>query len=246
LRAPSPTSQPDEKISFATWCNQWNMVGNFQGPIVPDAEARIRRVLDLWEQEIPGRWQRGVDPQLLSSRYRRGDLHDPHPGEHAIEHQILVERFGKITVLGGKLIDGVNALPLACDFAGGGRYGNVEADMLLAVQSGEGFRLLLCEVKAGANDPWYAAMECLRQMRLFSANPVGRAVMHQRGGLPGTLENAPVSGLVIAPADYYCARGKKANAVEPAKRLFALMRERFDIDMRLAVWDARLNTIREL
>jgi hypothetical protein len=35
-------------------------------------------------------------------------------------------------------------------------------------------------------------------------------------------------------------------AVEPAKRLFALMRERFGVDMRLAVWDGDLTTIREL
>lgn len=241
-----PARPPDEELSFAAWCSHWNMLGMFQGPTVPDSEARIRRLSELWEQEIPGRWQRGLDPQLLGSRYRRGDLHTPHPGEHAIEHRILVERFGEVTVLGGKLIDGVNAFPLACDFAGGRRCGNVEADMLLAVRSGETLRLLLCEVKAGANDCWYAAIESLRQMRLFLTNPVGRAVMQQRGAMPETPKEVPVTGLVLAPVGYYRAPGKKANAVEPAKRLFALMRERFGVDMRLAVWDGDLTTIREL
>lgn len=153
--------------SFATWGRQWEMLGTFRGPILPDAEDRIRRVRELWQQDIPGQWERSVDAQLLGNRYRRGDLQDPHPGEHTIEYQILIERFGKVNLLGGGLIDGVNALPLAYDFAQGGRHGNVEADMLLTVRSTEGFRLVLCEVKADASDPWYAAVELSRQMRLF-------------------------------------------------------------------------------
>ena len=44
------------------------------------------------------------------------------------------------------MIDGVTAFPFACDFAGGGRCGNVEADMLLTVQSAGRHRLVLCEV----------------------------------------------------------------------------------------------------
>ena len=195
---------------------------------------------------IPGRWQRAIDSQLLGSRYRRGDISAPHAGEHTIEHQLLVERFGEVRVLGGTLIDGVNAFPLACDFAGGGRRGNVEADMLLAVQSAGGHRLVLCEVKANANDPWYAAVELLRQMRLFRSNPVGFAVMQKRGPLATKSADIPVTGLVVAPAAYYHAPGKKSNAVAPTRRLFEEMRERFRIDVRLAVWEATLNSICDL
>lgn len=229
--------------SFAMWGRQWEMLGTFRGPILPDAEDRIRRVRELWQQDIPGQWERSVDAQLLGNRYRRGDLQDPHPGEHSIEYQILVERFGKVKLLGGGLIDGVNALPLACDFAQGGRHGNVEADMLLTIESTDGFRLVLCEVKADANDPWYAAVELSRQMRLFISNPVGRTVMERRGGLRSNLAEVPLTGLVLAPADYYRARGKKGNAVAPANRLFAEMRRHHGIDMRLAVWDPALNSI---
>lgn len=249
--APSQPSCPtvhrasSDKLSFAAWCSQWNILGCFQGSTLQDSEARIRRVEELWEHEIPGRWQRGIDPQLFGGRYRRGDLHAPHPGEHTIEHQVLVERFGEVTVFGEKLIDGINAFPLACDFAGGGRLGNVEADMLLATQSGDDFRLLLCEVKADANDCWYATVQGLLQMRLYLANPVGRAVMQQRGALPYTPKAIPVTGLVVAPGGYYSGRGKKANAFEPANRLLAQMHERFGVDMRLAVWDKSLNTIHE-
>lgn len=168
------------------------------------------------------------------------------PGEHAIEHQILVERFESVRVLGGRLIDGVNAFPLACDYAGGGRCGNVEADILLAVQSDAGVRLVLCEVKADANDPWYAAVELLRQMRLFLSNPAGREVMQQRSALPLSTPDVPVTALVLAPSGYYRARGKRCNAVPPAKRLFEEMSKRFGIDLRLAVWNPALNSIDDL
>jgi hypothetical protein len=233
-------------LSFAAWCKQWELLGMFQGPILPQPEKRIQLLIELWQQEIPGRWQRGIDPQLLGGRYRRGDLHHPHPGEHTLEHQILVERFGKVSLLGGTLIDGVNAFPLACDFAGGGRNGNVEADMLQAAQTADGIRLALCEVKADANDPWYAAVESLRQMRLYISNPVGRAVMQQRGAFPLGAGKTPITALVVAPVDYYRARGKKGNAVTMAKQLLNEMCKRFSIDIRLAVWDIVSNSILDL
>jgi hypothetical protein len=238
---------PNGDLSFAAWCKQWELLGKFEGPVLPESDQRMQRALELWRQKVPGKWERGIDPQLLGKHYRRRDFELPHPGEHTIEHQILVERFGNVRLLDGAvLIDGVNAFPLACDFANGGRCGNVEADMLLAAQSGEGFRLVLCEVKADADNPWYAAVELLRQMRLFLTNPVGRAIMQQRGILPPSAADAPVTGMVLAPADYYRARGKKANAAAPAKELFEYMRQNLGIDARLAVWDAALNEIRDL
>lgn len=236
----------NEELSFAAWCKHWERLGTFQGPILPQPEERIDRVLELWQQDIPGRWKRGIDPQLLDHRYRRGDLHRPHPGEHAIEHQILVERFGSVRLLGDTLIDGINALPLASDFADGGRRGNVEADMLLVAQSEVKFRLALCEVKADANDPWYAAVELLRQMRLFIANPVGRRVMQQRGALPTSAAEAPITGLIVAPAGYYRGRGKKGNTLAPARRLFGAMCRRFSTDVRFTVWEPERNTILEI
>ena len=148
--------------------------------------------------------------------------------------------------LGGKLIDGVNAFPLAYDFESGGRRGNVEADLLLATETGAELRLLLCEIKATANNPWYAAVELLRQLRLFLANPLGRSVMQQRGLLPRTSTDIPVVGLVVAPIEYYSAPGKRGNALQPARELFQSMHECYGINPKLAVWEPGLCTIREL
>jgi len=72
--------------SFAAWFDQWHHMARFHGSTLPDAENRIQQVLELWDQPIPGKWKRGIDLQLLGGvRYRRGDLHAPHQGEHAIE-----------------------------------------------------------------------------------------------------------------------------------------------------------------
>jgi hypothetical protein len=96
----------------------------------PEPEKRTDRLLSLWSENIPGVWRRGLDLQLLGPRYRRGDLHAPQAGEHTIERQILVSHFGRINLFGGRLVDGVNALPLTRD-PNGHRYGNVEADLYL-------------------------------------------------------------------------------------------------------------------
>jgi hypothetical protein len=158
---------------------------------------------------------------FLDKRYRRGDLDAPRLGEHSIENQILIDRFGEINLLGERLIDGVNAFPLSCDFAGGGRRANVEADLLLLSRSIQSHRLVLCEVKTDADDPWFAAVESLRQMRLFLANPAARAVMIHRGALPAEAKVVPVTGLVLAPADYFFAKGKKGNALAPQSDSFS-------------------------
>ena len=140
---------------------------------------------------------RRIDAQLLESRYRRGDLHKPHPGEHAIEHQILCANFERISCLGYKLVDGINAIPLSRDARGVGRRGNVEADMPLPGQLNGAYRLFLCEVKDRANDPWYAVVEGLRQLRLFLENTKSHSLFAHRGLVGGLPSEIPVTSLVV-------------------------------------------------
>src|SRR5207253_1543043 len=93
---------------------------------------KIQQALQLWDAPIPGTWERKIDNQLLRARYRRGDVDNPHPGEHSIEHEILSE-CESVRCLDGSVIDGINAMPLTRD-ARGGRRGNVEADLFLLVR----------------------------------------------------------------------------------------------------------------
>jgi hypothetical protein len=180
----------------------------------------------------------------MGSCYRRGDIDAPHSGEHAIEHDILCRNLEQISCFGFKLVDGVNALPLVRD-AGGGRSANVEADLFLLAKSGENYRLFLCEVKDKSNDAWYAAVECLRQLRLLISSPESLRIFAQRLPAFSLPANVPVTALVLAPIHFYSARGKKASAVKPALDLFKRFNAEFPLDLRFAVWDSVTCQIQE-
>ena len=222
------------------WRSQTSLV-----PHLPEPQARIQRVLDLWDEPIPGSWERGFDTQLLGDRYRRGDFNRPHGGEHTIEHEILCGHFTTVRCLEGKVVDGINAMPLARDERGG-RLGNVEADLLLLVEKTGSYHLILCEVKHSANTPWFAAIENLRQLRLFHENAAARQLFHRRN--PGLIlpERLEARGLVIAPEEYYSAPGQKANVVPYATALLRGFAEKTGIGVYLAVWDPNSSSIRKI
>ncbi|MBF0185957.1 MAG: hypothetical protein HQM06_16430 [Magnetococcales bacterium] len=216
---------PASTNSFLSWRKQWDDLMEYSGPEVPDARERIEQLLHLWRISPPDGWQRGVDPQLLGKRYRRGDFQNPQAGEHTIEFEILQRHFEEVDFLGYHLVDGINAVPLSRD-PQGGRRGNVEADMVLLLEKNGQYVMAVCEVKATANNAWFAAVENLRQLRLFSVSESARSLFHQRNQqltLPSTL---PFIACVIAPEEFYCHVGQKNNARLEVIRLldrFAIM-----------------------
>ena len=108
------------------------------------------------------------------------------------------------------------------------------------------YRMFLCEVKDRANDPWYAAVECLRQLRLFLENAESRNVFAHRKSVCGVLAETPVTGLVVAPINYYSRRGRGHNAVQLTFELLERFALEFGVDVRLSVWDAGASEIRSL
>lgn len=238
-----------ETRSFATWAKKWMDLARYTGPEIQDPNRRIDALIALWREDIPGDWQRGDDAQLLdqSSRYRRTHKHESPNPEHAIELEILGRdaELQPIRCLGMRVVDGINAVPLARD-ADGGRASNVEADMLLLVVGDDGPRQVLVEVKASSNNAWYAAVELLRQLRLFVDSRAAQRILRQRGASRGLNTETPLTGLVLAPLSFFRAPAQKANAVEPARRLLAHMREHTKTDARLAVWHSLGRTIEEL
>ena len=71
-----------------------------------------------------------------------------------VEYDVLNPSPADVTTITpwGRLVDGVNAVPLAKD-AGGGRTGNVEADMLCSSETSTSTVFLLVEVKTGVSEP---------------------------------------------------------------------------------------------
>ena len=128
--------------------------------------------------------------------YRRSDRGKPSGPERTIEDQILGAAThvaeGRLC-LDGHVIDAIKAIPLT-------RRPKIEADVLLLVDRGDAVRQYLAEVKGAANNPWYAAIELLRQMRLFAASHTVDYFHHKNPKLPPRLS---VTGLVLAPEIYY-------------------------------------------
>ena len=230
---------------FNEWARRWMELATFSGRLVPDEEARIAAVAALWREEIPPGWERGQDSRLLDREQRYCRRKDSiRRGEYVIEGEVLDPDPGKVSTicLGARLVDGVNAVPLAKD-SGGGRTGNVEADMLLLVRDEHEYRLLLVEVKTGSNHAWFAAVENLRQLKLFKQSPETQLLFRRRCPEMDLPERLPVTAVVLAPPRFYVANGRRAESVAPAERLLERMRDEADADVRLATWELRDRTI---
>jgi hypothetical protein len=160
-----------------------------------------------------------------------------------IEHEILCQHFDEVRCLGdGCLVDGVNAFPLVRD-SGGGRNGNVEADLLLLVRCARDYRLVVAEVKHSANNAWFAAVENLRQLKLLISGEDAGQLFRQRNPALDLPANLGITGLVVAPCSYYSQPGQKANSIGAARMLINTIRAEADLDVRLSVWDTQQRTI---
>jgi len=227
--------------TFDTWADRWMDLAKFAGSHLPDPDDRISGLLKAWDRPIPGDWERGKDPQLHASRYRRGDKGRPHPGEHTIEHEILTG-LEQVRCLGGRLVDGINAMPLSKD-PSGGRRGNVEADLFLLLERQGCYYLAICEVKATSDTPWYAAIEGLRQLKLLQCSQAAQQLFRERGSQPTLPDQLPILNLVIAPGQYYQQPGRKTNALGPTNRLLAEFTRKTGIEAHLTAWDADARVI---
>jgi hypothetical protein len=244
MSRPEPESAPSP---FVKWAARWMAVARYPGRNVPDPDGRIEQVHGLWQEEIPEGWGRDLDRRLVDPAIRYLRTHkqgSPRPGsEHELEHQVL--EHSPTCCLGGTLLDGINAVPLARD-QDGGRAGNVEADMLLLTQHEGQARLVLVEAKTTSNNAWFAAVENLRQLRLFLAGKVGQSLFLERQRDLEHHPPLPVTALVLGPPAFYDSDGQKRNSVTRALRLLHSVNTAFRLDCRLATWSATTRQVATL
>jgi hypothetical protein len=230
------------EASFSCWANEWMELARFKSRTLSDAPERIKKILSLWDRLIPDEGSNPQIPKRLfgASRYTRGNV-ERNPdgrGEHAIEYAILNPNpmTCPTLCLGKRLIDGINAVPLAKD-VGGGRRGNVEADLLLLVQNDmQGYELQLIEVKAASN-AWYAVVEILRQLKHLGESQAITDIFQSHRQAPHYASNLPVTAVVLGPPTFFNADGQKKNAVDPARNLMAAFESK-GARVKLAIWDA--------
>ena len=217
------------RSEFRAWRNSWDLLGNHGG---------IAEVIELWHAPIPNPWMRAENDTparlLTSNRYTRGNLSGHRRGEHVIEYEILVQRFGSVTCLDAPLLDGVNAFPLVKD-NGGGRICDVEADLVLLAGEPGAARIFVCDVKITDGDPWKALLQNLRQLRLFTSNATCASFF----GLRGSTEKVwQICGAVIAPETFYLNSGKKDSLRRAESVSEAISKPPHNVRAELLVWDA--------
>ncbi len=208
----------------AEWLGLGSSVGWDNGP---DIDERIDHALKLWDElaTIAPAWKResmgypgGLDDRDV--RYRRGNKDKARDPEHELEHELLVGNPVR-ECLGWTVADGINEIPLV-----NSRSGQITADVLLLGRRECEWRIFLLEVKSTSNDPWYAALEHLRQLAMFLAGGDMRRLFHQRGWDLPQPDTIPVKGLVFAPSRFYRRENGSTHSahVEPTRRLFERLR----------------------
>jgi hypothetical protein len=224
-------------VQLSDWIESWKPLARYPGEDGAQIDARIAAVIERCEVSVDPSWPRPhpEDHLWAAGHYRRGDRGAPSGPEREVEHQILgpdaLIAVGRVCC-GGRVIDAINAIPLT-------RRPKIEADVLLLVDHGDELRQYLAEVKKSADDPWYATVELLRQLRLLAASSHAGDYFHRKDQrVPA---GVPVTGLVVAPKAYYANH----DLVERTQRLVDAVRHQTALDVRLAVWDTERAQITE-
>jgi hypothetical protein len=155
------------------------------------------KILALWQQPTPRGWEREIWKGRLGYRKRTDDK-----GERCIEKELFDGR-PKVLIFPDEETNSeyrvesiYHNMPLANQ-----RGGQVIADALCVLKIDKCARPLLIEVKDEANDPWFALVENLQQIRL------ARACAHKIQEFLHENWKHPVQrgvwGLILAPESYY-------------------------------------------
>lgn len=223
-------------MTVKQWNEAWAELMNFDGDEIPNPRPRIGMLLNLWAEVVPPEALRiglKIRPELLnpSIRYNRGNNDRSKRAEHIIENQILTID----NLLNNEIIDGLNALALGRGQIGDGSRNKVEADLALVTSR----NIIIGEVKVKANNPWYALIENLKQLKLaIEQRSMIVNLFKERGHCaPEIFNNIPIISAVIAPKNYYNSPGQKANSLPWTKKLSEKLLQQYNVKAELLVWE---------
>jgi hypothetical protein len=200
LLAP-PYNGKIEFQDFEPWSAAWKQLRELQG-----SRCDRDEVIEIWKKRKLKstdwlRAEKNFTGELFSYRHENMDK----TGEKEIEKLLFPE--GKdVKRTKGKPItiyfDGKTMGPLEATYQqsplANQSKGQVIADAVARVKICKKLRPLMIEVKVGANNPWYALIECLQQVHLARTYPDIKRIC------PGT-DLKGVWGMVLAPRSYFDA-----------------------------------------
>jgi hypothetical protein len=180
----------DEIKQFNHWSTEWK-----------DERERIHadEILKLWQKPMPRDWEREIWEGKLGYRKRSDNK-----GEQCTEKELFnggsngfeLVFSGQQTNANYRLKPIYHNMPLA-----NRRKGQVIADAFGVLETGKSARPLFIEVKVAANDPWFALVENLQQIRL--ARACARKIQSFVHENTEYRVERGVWGLILAPQSFY-------------------------------------------
>jgi hypothetical protein len=200
-------ARANEIERFNKWSAEWK-----DGRKAIDAA----RILRLWQQPMPRGWEREIWNGKLGYRKRSDNR-----GEQRIEN-ILFDKSkvfritfaGRETVVDYRVDAIYHNMPLA-----NMRRGQVIADAFGVLKIGKRVRPLFIEVKVAANDPWFAFVENLQQIRL--ARSCAQKIQDFVHRKTEDRVDRGVWGLILASDSYY---KKHDSRMDECKVLLGVLR----------------------
>lgn len=210
-------------MTFTEWSGRWK--GERKN-------VQVEIILDLWQAPLPRQWERAVWEGRLGYR-KRSDQR----GEQKIERLLFDNRSGglRLSFKGRETqqdqecrIEAIyHNMPLANQ-----QPGQVLADAFGVLTMPDIQRPLLIEVKVDAQNPWFALVENLQQVRLARACAQKiKDWVHER---TGRQVERGIWGLVLAPSNYF---RKHAKSLADAKELLNELKRRTQARIAFGISD---------
>ena len=213
----------DDIKRFSDWSKKWK---DGRKNISPET------ILKLWTNEdpMPRRWERELWEGELGYRKRSANK-----GEQCTEDD-LFNRGGK----GFELVYSSNQSKAACRVEAiyhnmplaNQRKGQVLADAFGVLGVGKSVRPIFIEVKVTANNPWFALVENLQQIRL--ARACAKRIQTFVHNKTDHKVGKGVWGLILAPNKYY---KKHADNLALCRPLLAALKEKTNARVAFGISD---------
>jgi hypothetical protein len=196
--------------------------------------GNVERVIEAWKKQPHIDW---LDREWKGEwGYRKNSLPGAEEkGEKRIEGKLL-GKTGTLKLL--RLVRNESEHPILTAYhnlpLSNMRRGQVISDALGVVLAEGRVRPLLIEVKVEANNPWYALVECLQQVRLARAG--GERICTHLGEHIGSVKKG-AWGIVVASDRKYFTGDRKV--LDACKDLLAKLKEKTEARVGFAFLDER-------
>jgi hypothetical protein len=223
-------------LSYHKWSAQWEQGRQYKGVQIPEKAlpSRIKGIINLWNMEMPLTWERENWAFLQQRGFRRGDERDPQP-EHKLEKEFFDLRAWEVK--GGPLP--MYLYPELNEISFGNQGdGQRKIDVLAILKIEDRSTPLAIEMKGqSTNNCWFAVVENLQQLKLLHRYPQSRLADNP---LLKPFEQLPLSdswGMVLAPSQFFDAKGQKRNSFRQANELIRALRKERGVTILLAAFN---------